>query len=137
MSNTHGGSRKNAGRKSKLQDTALQRDWQSYLKRTIILASENFGVLKPELALTLRELTGIYGKRAAAEYRTWFESQRMFNKDESDRLYKDFVRGGLTEAQYNKFLYTKAYTWCWSLRSERQRDAWMIARCLKEMPNPS
>jgi len=38
----------------------------------------------------------------------------------------------LEEKFYKKFLHTKAVSWSWSIRKEKQEQAWKISRGIEE-----
>jgi hypothetical protein len=128
-----GGKRTGSGRKAKLMDPNMQLEWDQELTRAISAASANMGVIKKDSFWTLRELQARWGKLAGAEFKDWFEATKHLDQQFADQLLHEHKTGRITEDKYKDLLFTKAFTWYWSIRSEKSRAAWELTRGLKPL----
>lgn len=126
-----GGKRVNSGVKSKLTDPELQKQWRFQLERAVKSAASNMGVIRKDTFYNTRELSATFGKAAVRDFKVWFEATKHFNQEEGDRLHHEWITGKLSEVLYKKFLHTKAHFWVWSIRTEKQQEAWEISRGLR------
>lgn len=126
-----GGKREGAGMKSKLTDPALLADWQTQLRRAISQAAANGMVLRKDTFFNQRDIKAAFGKTAQAEFKTWFEASKHLNQDKADKLYHELATGKIDQAKFNKLFYAGAMFWVWSVKPEKQRQAWAISRGLK------
>lgn len=128
-----GGARIGAGRKPKLATQEAQMEWTAQLQRVITAASSNMGCVQRHSFWTLREIKQRWGIRVVEEFKEWFEAAKHLDQAMADRLLQERLSGALTEERYNELLYTQAFSWIWSLRSEKQRTAWELTRGLRTL----
>jgi hypothetical protein len=128
-----GGARPGAGRKGKLVPVETQLEWNKQLTRAVTQASGNMGVIKNETFWTLRQVQARWGKTAAAEFKYWFEAVRHLDQQVADRLFQEFESGKIDDEKFKKLLFTTAFSWVWSIRTERQRNAWELTRGLRTL----
>jgi len=128
-----GGARFKTHSKSRLAKPEVQADWKRELKRAICVAASNSTILRKNSFFTLREIQRAYGKAAVAEFKSWFEATKLFDQVEGDRLYQEWKSGLLEESLYKRFLHTRAVSWSWSIRPEKQQRAWRISRGIEDL----
>lgn len=126
--------KKKAGRKSTFDRTPELRDeWQQKLTRVVAAASGNFGVVKTRAFFSIKEIRARWGNEAVNDFKSWFEASRLFNQEVADELTMKLERGHFTQAEFDKALATRAFSWVWSLQPDRRQEAWQVARGIQSI----
>lgn len=128
-----GGVRSNTRLKAKTADPQVLATWQSNLKRAICIASSNMFVLPKTSFYTTREIKATFGKRALEDFKKWFDASKHFDQHIADKLYQEKASNKISEEKFTRLFYSTAFFWVWTVKSEKQKDAWAINRGTKEL----
>ena len=85
-------------------------------------------VLRKESFFTTREIKESFGKKALAEFKTWFSAEKHCDQIQADKLYQERAAGKIDDKKFSKLFVTTAFFWVWTIKPERQVEAWKISR---------